>query len=75
MAIFRLISEDVADENGVIYTVYGAEAVRRSDLKVLITVNDIFFCRNKAEDFINTCNSIHLDPEQLLNFAQDVIDR
>ena len=67
--IYTLKTDTVFDEDNNEYTVYGITAL---DIfkNVLQSVEDIFFNKQKAEEFISICNQEKLE----LIHLQDVID-
>ena len=58
------------DEEEKEHVVYGIEAVDTTG-EILLSFSDVFFDKQKAEDFVNLCNSGRLS---LLHFADVVED-
>ena len=67
--IYKLRTDIVLDEDNCEYTVYGITALDSYE-NVLMTVEDIFFDKQKAEEFVELCNNEKLE----LIHLQDVID-
>lgn len=62
---YILRTDTIYDENKKAYTVYGIMAVS-SNGEVIKSVPDVFFDKDKAEDFVDRCNKdrlplVHLD--------------
>ena len=66
---YTLRTDTVTDDENQKYTVYGITALDIFE-NVLQTVSDLFFDKQKAEDFIKLCNEEKLE----LIHLQDVID-
>ena len=54
---YRLRIDEIFDDDGERRTVYGVDACA-DDGKVLKSISDVFFEREKAENFIGICNKI-----------------
>ena len=67
--IYTLRTDIVTDEDNHKHIVYGINAL---DIfgSVLKSVDDIFFDKNKAEEFVKLCNEEKLE----LNHLQDVVE-
>ena len=70
---YRLRTDKVFDEDGVFHTVYGIEAFAKSNRKVA-SVADVFFDKQKAEDFIKLCNDHRLSLIHLPDVIEDVLE-
>lgn len=62
----------VTDEGNHKHTVYGITALD-SFGNVLKTVEDIFFCKQKAEEFIELCNQEKLELIHLQDVIEDIL--
>lgn len=70
--IYKLRTDIVLDEDNCEYTVYGITALDSYE-NVLMTVEDIFFDKQKAEEFVELCNQEKLELIHLQNVIEDVI--
>ena len=70
---YCLRTDKVFDEDGVLHTVYGIEAFTKSKHKVA-SVADVFFNKQKAEDFIRLCNELKLSLVHLPDVIEDVLE-
>lgn len=70
--IYILRSDVVKDEENNKYTVYGIDALDSFE-NVIKTVKDIFFNKQKAEDFINLCNQEKLELIHLQDVIEDIL--
>ncbi len=69
---YILRTDIVTDEENRKHTVYGITALD-SFGNVLKTAQDIFFCKQKAEEFIELCNSGKLELIHLQNVVEDIV--
>lgn len=70
---YRLRTDSVCDEDGILHTVYGIEAFARNKHRVTY-IADIFFDKQKAEDFIGLCNDLKLSLIHLSDVIEDVLE-
>lgn len=69
---YILRTDILTDEENRRHTVYGITALD-SRGNVLQSVADIFFCKEKAENFITLCNEEKLELIHLQNVIEDVL--
>lgn len=69
---YILRTDVVTDEENQKYTVYGITALDRFG-NVLKTFEDIFFKKQKAEKFIDLCNSEKLELVHLQDVIEDIL--
>lgn len=70
--IYVLRTDFVTDENCNIHTVYGIDAWEE-DICVM-SVKDIFICRNKAEKLVYLCNKFELSTIHLMDVVCDMLE-
>ena len=70
--IYELRTDIVFDEDNCEYTVYGITALDCFK-NVLITVDDIFFDKQKAEEFVGLCNKEKLELIHLKDVIEDIL--
>ena len=70
--IYTLRTDVVTDEDNCKHTVYGITALD-SFGNVSKTVKDIFFNKQKAEDFIELCNQEKLELIHLQDVIEDIL--
>ena len=66
---YRLLIDTVRDDDGNQHTVYGIQSVS-SDETVVLSISDISFDSQKAQVFVDLCNSLELS---IIHFY-DVLD-
>lgn len=71
--IYTLRTDIVTDEDNHKHIVYGVNALD-SFKNVLKSVADIFFDKQKAEEFIELCNEEKLELVHLENVIEDVLE-
>lgn len=69
---YFLREDKIYDDKGKEYIVYGIEAVTL-DGKILQSIPDIFFNRQKAEAFVNLCNDCDLDIIHLASAVENAL--
>ena len=69
---YILRTDVVTDEENQKYTVYGITTLD-SFGNVLNTFEDIFFSKQKAEEFVKLCNEEKLELIHLQNVVEDVL--
>ena len=70
---YTLRTDIVTDEDNNKHTVYGVEALDNFE-NTLESFADIFFDKQKAEEFIQLCNEEKLELVHLQNVIEDIID-
>jgi len=70
---YDLRTENVYDEDGALHTVYGIEAFTNKKAKVT-SIADVFFDKQKAEEFIKLCNDLKLSLVHLPDVMEDVLE-
>lgn len=70
---YRLRTDTVYGEDTLLHTVYGIEAFTSKSHK-LVSVADVFFDKQKAEDFIRSCNDLKLSLINLSDVIEDVLE-
>ena len=70
---YCLKTDKVFDEDGVLHTVYGIEAVAKNKHKVA-SIADVFLNKQKAENFIKLCNDHKLSLIHLPDVIEDVLE-
>lgn len=70
---YRLRTDKVFDEEGVLHIVYGIEAFSKSRHKVA-SIADIFLDKQKAADFIKLCNDHKLSLIHLPDVIEDMLE-
>lgn len=70
---YTLRTDIVTDEDNNKHTVYGVDALDRFE-NVLESVADIFFDKQKAEEFIKLCNEEKLELIHLQDVIEDVLE-
>lgn len=70
--IYRLNELLITGADGKEHIVYGIEAID-SDLRILLSIHDIFFEKQKASDFVNLCNQCGLSLIHLKDVAEDFL--
>ena len=68
---YRVRTDVVFDEDEHPHTVYGVELLDGGEVKR--AVPDVFFDRQKADDFVGACNILHLRPIHLDDAVEDAI--
>ncbi len=69
---YTLIADQIEDQSGEVCTVYGVELWE--DRRYVCVVNDIFFDREKATEFVSLCNQLQLSAVHLMCVIADVIE-
>ena len=69
---YKLRTDTVFDENNAAFLVYGIDAVEENG-EIVKSIADIFFDKNKAEEFIAVCNENELSIEHLEDVVDDVL--
>ena len=69
---YTLRTDIVTDEDTNKHTVYGVDALDRYE-NVLESVADIFFDKQKAEEFIKLCNEEKLELIHLQDVIEDIL--
>lgn len=70
---YDLRTDSVYDEDGALHTVYGIEAFTNKKTKVA-SIADVFFDKQKAEEFIKLCNDLKLSLVHLPDVIEDVLE-
>lgn len=70
--IYTLRTDIVTDEDNHKHIVYGITALDRFG-NVLNTFEDIFFSKQKAEEFVELCNDEKLELIHLQDVVEDVL--
>ena len=70
--IYRLNELLITGADGKEHIVYGIEAID-SDLRILLSIHDIFFEKQKASDFVDLCNQCGLSLIHLKDAAEDFL--
>ena len=68
--VYVLCSDIVTDEDNNKYTVYGITAINYNN-QILDSIPDIFFDKEKAEEFIELCNCEKVELIHLQDLAED----
>ena len=69
---YELRTDIVNDEERCSYIVYGIMA-KNIRGKTLQSIPDIFFDREKAEEFVNLCNSEKLELVHLMDVIEEIL--
>ncbi|MBQ8202737.1 MAG: hypothetical protein IJZ75_00450 [Clostridia bacterium] len=69
---YTLRTDIVTDEENQKYTVFGITALD-SFGNILETFEDIFFSKQKAEEFVELCNQEKLELIHLQNVVEDIL--
>ena len=67
---YQLNESTIKDKDGIVYTVYGIDAVDKSG-KIVNSFKKIFFERSKAMYLINLCNEGKLSIKHLADVIED----
>ncbi len=70
--IYYMRADTIYDEDGKPYIVYGIEAINPQG-EVLSSFPDVFFDKQKAENFVKLCNDSSLDIIHLSDVVEDSI--
>ena len=70
--IYTLRTDIVTDEENQRHTVYGIDVLDNFK-NVIKTVKDIFFNKQKAENFIKLCNEEKLELVHLQDVIEDIL--
>jgi len=70
--VYKLRADIVLDEDNCEYKVYGITALDTYE-NVLMTVEDIFFDKQKAEEFVELCNQEKLELIHLQYVIEDIL--
>lgn len=70
---YILHSSAVIDEENNRYSVYGITAINKKE-KILKTISDIFFDKDKAKDFINLCNNEKIELIHIEDIVEDQLN-
>lgn len=75
MYIYKIIESKTPEIEGIIYDSFGVVVFVEKDENLIevATVHDIFLNKNKAEDFVNKCNSVNLSPLYLMDKIENVL--
>lgn len=66
--IYKASQKEIYDEQGIKHTVYGVSLYIKAR-----TTHDVFTDKKKADNFVNLCNQLQLDPIHLDDVIQDAI--
>lgn len=69
---YQLNETTVKDNDGIIHTLYGIDAVNNKD-EVVKSFTKIFYARSKAIDLVTLCNECELSIIHLENVVDDVL--
>lgn len=70
--IYTLRIDSVTDEDNCKHNVYGITAIDTFG-NILATFEDVFFDKEKAEEFIKLCNEEKLELIHLENVIEDIL--
>lgn len=70
---YRLRTDKVRNEEGVSHIVYGIEGFARNKHKV-VSVADVFFDKQKAENFIKLCSDLKLSLVHLPDVIEYILE-
>lgn len=70
--IYKLRTDTVTDENNRKHTMYGIIALDKFE-NILKTVKNIFYNKQKAEEFIELCNREKLELIHLQDVIEDMV--
>lgn len=70
---YRLREDTCADDDGTLVKVYGIEVYDRQSSAPLLTYANLFTRRNQAEELIDLCNRLELDPIHLTDVVEDAL--
>ncbi len=69
---YRLRMDQIDDQSGTTHTVYGVELWE--DGCLVRAVDDVFFDREKAEEFVSLCNRLQLSAVHLTDVIADAVE-
>lgn len=69
---YCLRTDEIFDEDGKVYTVYGIDVVNESGITEK-SVKDVFFDFSEAVKFVNNCNTLQLDIVHLMDVVEDIL--
>lgn len=70
---YRIRTDERIDEEGRQFTVYGIEAVEESAILPVHSIPDLFTERSRAEELVELCNRLELDPAHLFAVCEDAV--
>ena len=68
---YRMRKDEIADEEGVLHTVYGVEAWRRGEM--VRCIPDVFFKKERAEHYIGLFNKLELRLIHLDDVIEEIL--
>ncbi len=73
--VYFLRQDIILDESGEEHVVYGVDLREENDPAAPIyqSVPDVFFDLEKAQEFIENCNALRLNPIHLMDVIEDVL--
>ncbi len=69
---YQLNEETVKDKDGIVYSVYGIDAVDDTG-KIINSFKRVFFERSKAEELVALCNENELSTTHLADVVEDAL--
>ena len=69
---YQLNETTVKDKDGIVYTVYGIDAVNKKG-KIVKSFTKIFYERSRAQDLVALCNECELSIIHLANVVEDAL--
>ena len=71
--VYRLKTDIAEDEDGVLHTVYGIEAIDDEN-RVIASCADVFFDKSTANQFIDLCNKEGLSLIHFFDVIEDALE-
>lgn len=69
--IYKIRADTISSESGKKYIVYGIELWSYG--KRILSIPDVFLSFFKAENLINLCNTLQLDPIHIMEVLEDFL--
>lgn len=75
MVTYQVTEEPLCDQETGQYTAFGVCAYFEDgkEKRELIRISDVFFCAERAARFVDRCNRLKLDIDQLYDTVEDIL--
>ena len=70
---YQIREDHCLDEDGTHVTVYGIEVYETQSSVPLLSYADLFTDKRKAQELIDLCNRLELDPVHLTDVVEDAL--
>lgn len=73
MFTYKIMEETICEKEVGNYTTFGVCIYNDETTESIVTIHDVFLQKQKAEEFVNKCNALNLDPIHIFDVIEDTI--